>query len=116
MKTINEIFLTQEQINFLKTFGPPRLYQMTESLVYEGQTPVAGYVLLEGKITVEKRGHILQEIAEKSMICVQELIANIPLKYTIKIYPQSSVLILDKSSVFDILKRPEGKTLITLTQ
>ncbi len=96
--------LTPEHVSFLLQRLPARIYNSSEALVYEDQVPLAGYVLLEGEIIAETRGAIPQRVPINSMICTQELLNGIPLKQTITISPGSKVIILDKSSVLEILE------------
>lgn len=111
-RTIDSLTLDQKQLSFLLERLPPRLFREAEELARDGQVPLAGYALLKGKITFEKKKQILKELDLNSVICVRELMQNIPLDHTIKIAPGSEAIILDKSSVLEILSENEGRFLI----
>ncbi|MEX0798214.1 MAG: cyclic nucleotide-binding domain-containing protein [Bacteriovoracaceae bacterium] len=108
-KQIAVNLLSLDQIAFLEAHCPPRTFLAPEALVYSGQVPQAGYVLLEGKITFDSRNKTFETVPKNSMICVKELLSNSPVPRTIQIHPNSKVLILDKSSVLEMLRSPQGR-------
>lgn len=109
MKKAMQTFpLNDDQVSFLLAHLPKRRFNASETLVYKGQTPLAGFVLLEGKMTVAKKGAEPQEVAPRTMVCVRELLENRPLRRNLAVSEGSSVIILDKSTILEMLKQEEG--------
>lgn len=98
-------------LQLLQKFSDPCLYQSETELIYEGQIPFAGYLLLEGEIQFIKRKTIFQKILPGTLFGVSELMENRPLKFTVKILPGSKVCILDRSTVKEILKTIQSENL-----
>ena len=96
--------LDQTHLNLLKAFSEPRTYNTAQELIYEGQVPHAGYVLLEGEIHIIKRKKVIQKLTPNTLFGVNELMNKLPFKFTIKITPKSKVFILDRSTVIEITK------------
>lgn len=105
MKKVKDIYsVSQEQLSFLLNYLSPRKFNVTEELVYEGHVPFAGYVLLEGKITIEKRKKVIATVPINGLVGVSELLDHLPLPFTLKIHANSQALILDKSSVSEMME------------
>lgn len=100
--------LNSEEVAFLLAQIPARQFNVEEALIYAGQVPLAGYVLLEGKITIEKRGSPPRDIPVNSLICVRELLNDMPIRQTVKIASGSKAIILDKSTVLEIMENKKG--------
>ncbi len=103
--------LDEYHVNLFKNMSAPRLYQTKTELIYENQIPHAGYLLVEGEIHFIKRKTIFQKIRPGTLFGVCELMHNLPLKFTVKIMPNSKVCILDKSTVKEILTELEKEKL-----
>lgn len=103
--------LDEHHIELLKNMSAPQLYQTETELIYENQIPHAGYLLVEGEIHFIKRKTIFQKIKPGTLFGVCELMHNSPLKFTVKIMPNSKVCILDKSTVKEILSDLEKESL-----
>jgi CRP-like cAMP-binding protein len=103
--------VTSYHIDTLQSFTEPRLYNTTEELIYEGQTPHAGYLLVEGEIHFIKRKSVFQKILPGTLFGVTELMNHTPIKFTVRILPGSKVCILDKSTVKEILESFEQENL-----
>ena len=103
--------VTSYHIETLQNFTEPRLYNTATELIYEGQTPHAGYLLVEGEIHFVKRKNVFQKILPGTLFGVTELMNHTPLKFTVKILPGSKVCILDKSTVKEILQEFEQENL-----
>lgn len=98
-------------LELLKKYCKPSLYQTETELIYEGQVPFAGYLLVEGEIQFIKRKAIFQKITPGTIFGVSELMENKPLKFTVKILPGSKVCILDRSTVKEILGTIQAENL-----
>jgi CRP-like cAMP-binding protein len=95
--------VTSFHIETLQSFTEPRLYNTASEIIYEGQIPQAGYLLIEGEIHFVKRKNVFQKIYPGTLFGVTELMNHTPLKFTVRILPGSKVCILDKSTVKEIL-------------
>ncbi len=107
MKNLIVNKVTTYHIDALTDFAEPRIYHTESDIIYEGQIPHAGYLLLEGEIHFIKRKKVIQKIQAGTLFGVSELMNNSPLKFTVRILPNSKVSILDKSTVKEILKEGE---------
>lgn len=106
MKKYLEIHqLEKKQVDFLLQQSQPRKFNVAETLVYESQVPLAGYVLISGSITIHKKGSPIQEVPVNGLICLFHLLENTPLKQEVRISPGSEALILDKSTAREILEQ-----------
>lgn len=97
--------LDKEQITSLLKESPARTFNVDETLVYENQVPMAGYILIEGKIIFEKKGRALKEVPLCGLICLKELLENRPVRHCVKIVAGSKAVIIDKSTALDLLKK-----------
>lgn len=98
--TIDEI--SPELINIIKKICKPQTYRTESELIYENHIPHAGFLLLDGEIKCLKKKKVFRSINECSLFGVKELMNNSPIKFTVKICPNSKVCILDRSSVKEI--------------
>lgn len=103
--------VTSFHIDKVQNFTEPRLYQTESDLIYEGQIPHVGFLLIEGEIHFMKRKKIIQKILPGTLFGVMELMSNTPIKYTVKILPNSKVCILDRSTVREIIDSFESSDL-----
>ena len=95
--------LDKRYIDKLVTLCPPRVYNTESEIIYEGHTPTAGYLLIEGEIHFLKRKRVVQTVHDDALFGITELMNNMPLKYTVRIQPNSKVCILDKSTIKELL-------------
>lgn len=74
------------------------VYQRDEVIIYEGHVPRVGFILLEGKLEIimSKRR---ESVEVNSGVGLKELASNKPYKYAVKIYPNTKVLPLDRSTL-----------------
>lgn len=73
-------------------------YQRDEVIIYEGHVPRLGFILVEGKLDIIM-SKTKKEVAPLNAVGVKELLSNQPFKYTVKIYPNTKVLPLDRSTL-----------------
>lgn len=103
--------VTNYHIETLQAFSEPRIYNTEMDLIYEGQIPHAGYLLVDGEIHFIKRKNVFQKILPGTLFGVTELMSHTPLKFTVRILAGSKVCILDKSTVKEILEEFEREKL-----
>jgi CRP-like cAMP-binding protein len=103
--------VTSYHVEAFQNFTSPRIYNTESELIYEGQTPHAGYLLLEGEIHFIKRRSIIQKILPGTLFGVAELMNKTPFKFTVKIMPNSKVCILDRSTIQELLQGLESDDL-----
>jgi CRP-like cAMP-binding protein len=103
--------VTNYHLEAFQNFTQPCVYNTETELIYEGQTPHAGYLLLEGEILFIKRRITIQNILPGTLFGVTELMNKTPLQFTVKIMPNSKVCILDRSTVQELLKEIESTDL-----
>ncbi|MBC75402.1 MAG: hypothetical protein CME64_05235 [Halobacteriovoraceae bacterium] len=103
-RTVEALPLSAEEIKTLLEQSPARKFNVSETLVYKGQVPIAGYVLLEGLMTISSSPKNSREIPTNSLICANELLNNIALRETVEVAPGSKAIILDKSSVLEMIE------------
>ena len=104
----NIAILPQSLVNYLVKSE----FQMIEvryesTIIYEGHTPHAGYLLLEGEAILCKRNRPLQKLQNRSLIGVEELLGHKAFKWDLRLKPGSKLLVLDKSTVKEILENQQ---------
>lgn len=72
-------------------------------IIYEGHIPNVGYLLLEGEAFLCKRNRPVQKLHKNSLIGVEELLDHRPFKWSLKVGPGTKLLILDRSTLMEIL-------------
>ena len=111
---MKDIFLnkvTKHHIQTLSLFTKPKLFQTEFSIIHEGHIPQAGYLLIKGEIHFLKKKNIIQRIQAGTLFGVAELMSNSPLKFSVRILPRSTVFILDKSTIKEVIKDIDKKKL-----
>lgn len=103
--------LESRYIEKLKSLSPPRVYNTESELIYEGHSPTAGYLLIEGEIHFLKRKRLVKTALSGSLFGIIELMNHTPIKYTARIQEGSKVCILDKSTIKELLKEIEDNEL-----
>lgn len=82
----------------------PCRYTAHSELFYEGQTPMVGYLLIDGHIQLLRNKKVKKILDAGTLLGVRELMTNAPMTYTAQILPETTVLFLDKSTIFELLK------------
>ncbi|MAX66866.1 MAG: cyclic nucleotide-binding domain-containing protein [Bacteriovoracaceae bacterium] len=95
--------LSPEHINDLLTLLKPHCYQTPTELIYEGHIPRAGYLLLSGEVEFYKKKKLISRIGANHLFGVYELMTNTSLPYTAYIKANSRVLILDKTTIKELI-------------
>lgn len=95
--------ISEEEICFLKRYFNESKFGSRTSLIYQGQIPTAAYILLSGTIDIKSSNNdVLLNLKEKILIGFHEINQNLKFKYTVDIYPESVVLILNRSRIEEI--------------
>jgi signal-transduction protein with cAMP-binding, CBS, and nucleotidyltransferase domain len=101
---MKESILTENQIKHLKKYSKEFTFNTQTEIIYAGHTPKVIYVLLEGNIFFyNKKNKRVKECSVNCIIGSEEFLLNTPYKRTAVISLGSKVLILDRSSVNDLL-------------
>lgn len=103
MSKINSIKLEQNLIADIKKISPQAKFSISSSLFYEGQVPIAAYLLLEGHIQFLKNKKIKQILKPGTLIGLSELMTNFPIDYEAIINEESKICYLDKSTILEII-------------
>lgn len=103
--------VTNYHLETFQNFSEPRVYNSEAVLIYEGQTPHAGYLLIEGEIHFIKKKNIIQKLLPGTLFGAFELMNRAPFKYTVKILANSRVCILDRSTVQELVDAIEADEL-----
>lgn len=93
--------IDQKVLDFLQGYCSEIVYERDEIIIYEGHVPRVGFVLLEGKLEIIM-SKSKKEVTPNNAIGVRELAKNQPYKYTVKIYPNTKVLPLDRSTLLSL--------------
>lgn len=96
--------VTPKQFEELSKLTDCRFYKEESILIYEGHTPFVGYVLVDGKVEILKKNKIVSTISPLTLFAVNELINHAPVNFTVRVSPESKVLIMDKSTIHEIQK------------
>lgn len=94
--------LTLQDVEALKKIFDTNHYQVTQDIIYEGQTPHVGFVLVDGEVQLKKRNKVVKSIQDQSVIGINELVNNTKSSYSIGITKDSDVIILDRSSLNEL--------------
>lgn len=102
------ITLTTDEIKTLKEIQEPIVFRNDFDLIYESQVPNVGVVFLEGEIKLLKKKKVLDTLPRGSIIGLYHLIHNFPLPVGVKIYKDTSVLMIEKSLIIQALAQKSG--------
>ncbi len=106
MKKLNE-----KQINLIHEHqgAGPREFKTSSVLYYEGQVPVACYLLLEGRITLMRKKKHLMDISPGHIIGLSEFQRKIPSDATAWISAGSKAFIIDRSTFIELDAHQDGE-------
>lgn len=100
--------LTSEEISLLKKNHRPLFFNNDFDLIYESQIPNMGIILLEGELKLVKKKKILDSLPQGAMVGIRNIINNLPLPVGVKIYKNSSILMIEKSEIMEALANKTG--------
>ena len=96
--------LSKNEIQAILDHVEPRLYATMTEIIYEGQIPNVGYLVVDGRIDLIKKKRPQSSLMEGQIFGVGELMRNHPFRYTAIIHPGSKVCILDRSTIKELLE------------
>lgn len=74
------------------------------NLFYKGQIPTAAIVLVEGKMGMVKRNKSVILIKPNEVVFIDELLNEKMLKNDIKVFPNTTIYMIDRFSLFEDLQ------------
>jgi CRP-like cAMP-binding protein len=75
-----------------------------DSLLFkEGDPPGSLYVILRGKILLERRGEVIDEAGEREPLGTWSLFGDHPRRATARVIEDARVLVLDRDDFYDVL-------------
>ena len=95
--------LLQELIQTVSSVSSLKQYKNKADIIYKGHIPHSGFLLVDGRITLKSSRDKSFDIFNGSLIGVRELMNAEPFNFDAQIESNSSVYILDKSTVNEIL-------------
>jgi CRP-like cAMP-binding protein len=95
--------LSPDEMNIILDHVQPRDYGTMTEVIYEGQIPNVGYLIVDGTIDLYKRKKPFKALGVGQLIGVGELMNNHNFRYTAVIHPGTKVCILDRSTIFELL-------------
>lgn len=104
MNTTDIAKISEAELEEFLITHPSFIYQTASEIIYEGQIPLAGYLIVQGKVELFKNKRKVLELYSGHYFGVEALMNNIPFEYTVKIHPFSRVCILDKSTIKELLE------------
>ena len=104
---MKDIFHPVQSNNFMffSDLFEKRIFYFETNLFYEEHVPNVAFLLLEGVITLGKKKRVLKYIEGKSFIGLKNLYQKKPVKFFASIKPNSTVLIIDRSTLFKIVNK-----------
>lgn len=90
-------------IEKIKSVAPIHRYTVSTDLFYEGQTPVVAFLLLDGHVQLVKNKKIRKVLNKGDLIGLKELVHHSPFPLSAQVLPNTDMIFLDKSTIFEIL-------------
>ncbi len=82
-----------------------KIYYSKTNLFYEEHIPHVAYVLLDGMIALGRKNKIIKYVEGKNLIGVKNLYQKVPVKFFASIMPNSTVLIIDRTTLFKVVNK-----------
>lgn len=95
----------QNHLNRLEYSFDKRVFYSKTNLFYEKHIPHVGYFLLDGTIALGKKNRVIRYIGGKHLLGVKNLYQKIPVKFFASIMPNSTVLIIDRTTLFGMVDK-----------
>lgn len=96
LNNLSHLYLGPDQLNLLKDFKEPVIYNHEEYLVYKKHIPQGAFCLIEGEVLLRKSKTNIIKLIPYCLIGFKECLENIPLKYDIIVEPGSKLLVIPK--------------------
>jgi CRP-like cAMP-binding protein len=90
-------------IEKVKSVAPVHRYTVSTDLFYEGQTPVVAFLLLDGHVQLVKNKKIRKVLNKGDLIGLKELVHHSSFPLSAQVLPNTDIIFLDKSTIFEIL-------------
>jgi signal-transduction protein with cAMP-binding, CBS, and nucleotidyltransferase domain len=94
-----------EHILTLSECFEKKVFHSQANLFYEEHVPHVAYLLLDGKITLGKKNKVLKFVEGSNLIGIKNLYQRIPVKFFASIMPNSTVLIIDRTTLFKVINK-----------
>jgi signal-transduction protein with cAMP-binding, CBS, and nucleotidyltransferase domain len=104
MKDIFHPIQNENLLTFSNLFEK-KVYYSEANLFYEQHVPNVAYLLLEGMVLFGKKNKILKSIEGSGLIGIKNLYQKTPSKFSASIKPNSTVLIIDRSTLFKVVDK-----------
>jgi signal-transduction protein with cAMP-binding, CBS, and nucleotidyltransferase domain len=88
----------------IETVSQHKKISITSPLFYEGQIPVAAILLINGHIQLLKNKKMKIKLSAGSLVGLNELMTNTPVKLEAIVEAESRLCFLDKSTILEIMK------------
>lgn len=95
--------LSKKELKELKSLIPVSSYNAYDELIYEGHFPKVAYVFLSGKMSLHQKKKLVKELEPGTLIGAKELMDSRSLPYSVSIYPDSETIVLDKSTLLELM-------------
>ena len=114
MKFLMHIELSRDLIEKIAAHFPKKRFKTNSPLFYEGQIPIAGYLILDGSIQVSKKKKFKKLLPSGSLIGVNELINKIPIQMSAEVFPNTEICFLDKTTLMEVYETADSELLTFL--
>jgi len=102
------ITLSEEEVRTLTDLKSPLLFKNDFDLIYESQVPNVGILFLEGELKILRKRKILSTPPLGSLIGLYHLMHNTPLPMGVKVCKNTSVIMIEKSTILEALAQKSG--------
>lgn len=107
MKSLKHIELSRDLIDKIVAHFPTKVYKSQAHLFYEGQIPIAGYLVIDGSIQISKKKKFKKMLQKGSLIGVSELINKAPSTISAEVFPNTLLCFLDRTTLLEIYTKAD---------
>jgi signal-transduction protein with cAMP-binding, CBS, and nucleotidyltransferase domain len=94
-----------EHLSTLTEYFEKKVFYSEANLFYEEHVPHVAYLLLGGRITLGKKNKVVKFVEGTNLIGIKNLYQRIPVKFFASITPNSTVLIIDRTTLFKVINK-----------
>lgn len=98
------INVSEKTIKKLIKYGHVHTFSVESDLFYEGQIPFVAYLILDGRVQFSKRRRNKGFTGKGSLIGLRELYFHSPSSITAKVFPETKICYLDRSTILEIIE------------
>ena len=116
---MGKIFSTNIEPKFIaeiETISQHKKISITSPLFYEGQVPVAAILLIDGHIQLLKNKKIKIKLSAGSLVGLNELMTNTPVKLEAIVEAESTLCFLDKSTILELIQDGQSNLAVFLKE